>query len=161
MPQLNYFNDNSAAAEGDITPSFAALKHKSVGPTELMDKTLDEYLNQHPTECLVMHKAEQPGPSELMDRPLTAYITLTPEGEKLHGIKRDHDSVNHPSHYTQGGIECIEAIKASMTHEEFCGYLKGCAQKYLWRYKHKGNPVEDLKKASWYLDRLIKEEESK
>ena len=69
------------------------------------------------------------------------------------------DPVNHPSHYTQGGIECIEAIKASMTSEEFCGYLKGCALKYLWRYKHKGKPVEDLKKASWYQDRLIKEME--
>ena len=69
------------------------------------------------------------------------------------------DPVNHPSHYTQGGIECIEAIKASMTHEEFCGYLKGCTIKYLWRYKHKGKPVEDLKKASWYQDRLIREVE--
>lgn len=71
------------------------------------------------------------------------------------------DAVNHPSHYNAGGIECIEAIKASMTHEEFCGFLKGNVFKYLWRYKQKRKPVEDLKKAKWYQDRLIKEEESK
>ena len=66
------------------------------------------------------------------------------------------DTVNHPAHYTQGAVECIEAIKASMTASEFRGYLKGNAMKYLWRYQFKGG-VEDLKKASWYLNRLIKE----
>ena len=44
-----------------------------------------------------------------------------------------------------------------MTHEAFCGYLKGNVQKYLWRYEKKAAPVEDLKKASWYLTRLIEE----
>jgi len=66
------------------------------------------------------------------------------------------DTVNHPAHYTQGAVECIEAIKASMTASEFRGYLKGNAMKYIWRYQHKGG-VEDLKKARWYLDRLIGE----
>ena len=64
------------------------------------------------------------------------------------------DPVNNPSHYTQGGIECIDAIKASMSDEEYAGFLKGNALKYLWRYQHKGKPVEDLKKAEWYLGRL-------
>jgi hypothetical protein len=64
------------------------------------------------------------------------------------------DAIN-PSHY-QSEIECIDAIKASMTKEQFKGYLKGNVQKYLWRYEQK-NGVEDLKKAQWYLDRLIKE----
>lgn len=68
------------------------------------------------------------------------------------------DPVNAPSHYTTGGIECIEAIKASMSHEAFCGYLKGNAQKYMWRYEKKVNPAEDLAKANWYLDRLRKEQ---
>ena len=70
-----------------------------------------------------------------------------------------HDSVNRPAHYASGGIECIEAIKASMSREAFLGYLKGNVQKYLWRYEKKANPVEDLKKARWYLDRLIAEQE--
>lgn len=67
------------------------------------------------------------------------------------------DVVNSPEHYRQGGIEAIDAIQASMTREEFKGYLKGNAQKYLWRYRHKGKPVEDLRKAKWYLDRLLVE----
>lgn len=67
------------------------------------------------------------------------------------------DAVNHPSHYTGAGIECIEAIKASMTPDALAGYLKGNVQKYLWRYEKKVNPVKDLKKARWYLDYLINE----
>jgi len=70
-----------------------------------------------------------------------------------------NDAVNHPLHYTQGGIECIDAIKASMTMEEFRGCLKGNIIKYVWRYENKSNPAEDLKKARWYLDRLIQEVE--
>lgn len=67
------------------------------------------------------------------------------------------DPVNQPQHYASGEIECIDAIRASMTKEAFCGYLKGCAQKYFWRYEKKVNPVEDIKKARWYSERLIKE----
>ena len=65
------------------------------------------------------------------------------------------DQVNHPSHYTDGGIECIEAIEAQLTAEEYQGYLRGCCAKYLWRYKLKGNALQDLKKCQWYLDRLM------
>ena len=65
-----------------------------------------------------------------------------------------NDTVNHPSHYTQGDIECIDAIKASMPISEFIGYLKGNALKYLWRYEGKGG-VEDLRKCAWYLQKLI------
>jgi hypothetical protein len=64
------------------------------------------------------------------------------------------DPVN-PSHYKQGGIECIEAIKAA-TGDGFIGYVWGNVLKYLWRWPKKGG-VDDLKKARWYLDRLIKE----
>lgn len=64
------------------------------------------------------------------------------------------DMVNRPAHYRQGGVECIEAIEASMSREEFQGYLKGNLEKYIWRYRHK-NGIEDLRKARWYLDRLI------
>lgn len=64
------------------------------------------------------------------------------------------DNVNHPAHYTQGGIECIEAIKAALTEEEFIGYCKGNCLKYIWREKNKAG-VESLKKAEWYLKLLI------
>ena len=65
------------------------------------------------------------------------------------------DMVNSPAHYTQGGIEAITAIEASMPPEAYEGYLKGNIMKYMWRYEKKAKPVEDLKKARWYLDRLI------
>jgi hypothetical protein len=64
------------------------------------------------------------------------------------------DVVNKPKHYNQGSVECLEAIEASMTKEQFVGYLKGNIQKYLWRFEHK-NGIEDLKKAEFYLSRLI------
>jgi hypothetical protein len=67
------------------------------------------------------------------------------------------DNVNHPSHYTQGGIECIDALKAATAGLE--GIEAVCtanAIKYLWRWKHK-NGVEDIDKAIWYLERLRKE----
>ena len=72
----------------------------------------------------------------------------------------EQDNVNSPSHYTKGGIECIDAIEASMTREAFLGYLKGNVQKYVFRYESKSNPTEDLKKAQWYLNKLISKLES-
>ena len=65
-----------------------------------------------------------------------------------------NDNVNSPAHYRQGGIECIEAIKASMSEEGFRDYLKGNVMKYIWRYEHKGKAIEDIEKAIWYLNRL-------
>jgi hypothetical protein len=67
------------------------------------------------------------------------------------------DNVNHPSHYTQGAIECIDAIKEATKGlfgiEAVC---TGNIIKYVWRWKFK-NGIEDLDKASWYLDKLRKE----
>lgn len=54
-------------------------------------------------------------------------------------------------HYTQGGIECIDAIQAALTPEEFKGFLKGNAIKYLWRMNHKGAPAADVQKAAVYV----------
>lgn len=65
------------------------------------------------------------------------------------------DPVEKPKHYNSGGIEAITAIEASMAPEAYAGYLKGNVMKYLWRYEKKEKPIEDLKKAQWYLDRLI------
>jgi hypothetical protein len=70
------------------------------------------------------------------------------------------DTVNHPSHYIDGGgVECIEAIESALTSEEYRGYLKGNIQKYVWRERHKGG-TESLKKARWYLDRLVQLDEA-
>ena len=68
----------------------------------------------------------------------------------------DEDKLVHnPTHYNQHGIECIDAIQASMTVDEFKGMLKGNVLKYLWRYAYKDKPVQDLEKAGWYLARLV------
>lgn len=64
------------------------------------------------------------------------------------------DLVNHPPHYTQGGVECIDGIDAALGPEGFEAFCTGNAMKYLWRWRHKGG-VEDLRKARWYLDRAI------
>lgn len=69
-----------------------------------------------------------------------------------------HDAVNHPNHYCQGGIECIEAIQASMTPEGFQDYCKGNVMKYIWRWRDKAG-VEDLKKARVYLNWAIESAE--
>lgn len=74
------------------------------------------------------------------------------------------DKVNHPEHYTAGGVECIEAITAAVKDlEGEEAFLTGQVIKYMWRWKrkHKENPAEDLRKAEWYLHRLIEKTEAK
>ena len=66
------------------------------------------------------------------------------------------DNVNHPEHYTQGNIECIDAIKEALGVDGFTSYCKGNVMKYLWRAEKKGG-VESYKKAQWYLNRMIQE----
>jgi hypothetical protein len=65
------------------------------------------------------------------------------------------DSKINPDHYKIGGIETIDYIEAKLTKEQFRGYLVGNVIKYISRFEHK-NGLEDLKKAGWYLNRLIK-----
>jgi len=69
------------------------------------------------------------------------------------------DNVNNPPHYNQAGIECIDAIEAALG-DGFQYYLQGNIMKYLWRYRYK-NGVEDLRKAKWYLTKLIQEMEKR
>lgn len=71
-------------------------------------------------------------------------------GEKLDEEK----NVNHPAHYTTGEIECIDAIRAALTPEEFRGFLKGNVIKYTWRERLKGG-IESMKKARWYLNKFL------
>ena len=59
-----------------------------------------------------------------------------------------------PSHYQQGDVECIDAIRSALSKEEFHGYCQGNILKYVWRYKNKGG-AEDLEKAKVYMDWLL------
>ena len=70
--------------------------------------------------------------------------------------KPNGDAVNRPDHYTQGPIECIDAIEAAMSTDQFIGFLRGQVIKYAWRLGLKGEAVEDARKGTWYFTRLIK-----
>lgn len=89
----------------------------------------------------------------------TSYNTIYGAGptDSYYPPSAPKDMVNSPSHYTQGSIECIDAIEEVVKHldgmEAMC---TGNAIKYLWRWKHK-NGTEDLKKAVWYIQRMIDE----
>lgn len=65
------------------------------------------------------------------------------------------DTINHPAHYLVGGIETLDYIKAKLDFDEYKGYLKGCIIKYLSRANHKGHPLEDYRKAKFYMDKLV------
>ena len=88
---------------------------------------------------------------------MTSYYNIMKEIEsgsmKVIDKTRD-DMVNDPPHYNTGSIECIDAIQAALTPTEFRGYCKGNNLKYTWREHYKGED-EDLKKAAWYIDRLL------
>ena len=68
--------------------------------------------------------------------------------------KRKVEMVHHPDHYNVGNIECIDAIESALSPDQFAGFCRGNAIKYIWRCDSKGGN-EDLKKALWYLERLI------
>ncbi len=85
----------------------------------------------------------------------TAYNILFSDSKEPEFVKAG-DSVEHPTHYTQNGIECIEAIKASTTSDGFMDYCKGNVLKYIWRWRDKGG-AEDLLKARVYLNWMIEE----
>lgn len=112
--------------------------------------------------AIVMHErvGDIEGKFNFIDRYTNAKIrNLASRIEKLQeAIEKEsnmkNDNVNSPAHYRQGGVECIEAIKASMSQHGFRDYLKGNVMKYIWRYEHKGKAVEDIGKAIWYLNRL-------
>lgn len=70
-------------------------------------------------------------------------------------LKKDEEKVNHPQHYNQSGIECIDAMIAAFGQAEVISFCKLNAFKYLWRAEHKNNALEDLKKAQWYINKSI------
>ncbi len=81
-------------------------------------------------------------------------------GTEQANARMPKDNVNHPDHYKQGGVECIDAITAATVNKT--GIEAVCVAnviKYLWRYELK-NGEEDVKKAQWYLNRLAAELEN-
>ena len=76
-------------------------------------------------------------------------------------MEQEFDSVKKPEHYNYGTVECIDVIKNILGKKGFIDYCQGNAIKYIFRAKHKGNFIEDIKKADWYLNRIIQEMEEK
>ena len=101
----------------------------------------------------------------MIDRGFPIYVGYIPDDDEKPEIpdtpitkvtdENEFDPVDHPQHYASGSLECIDWIEAELTSEEFEGYLKGQVFKYVWRYRDKGKKSQDLKKARWYLDKLI------
>ena len=85
--------------------------------------------------------------SNLEFKPLAEWQDYKPEG----------DQVNHPSHYTQGSIECIDAIASTLGHGAFVDFLRAQVIKYMWRLGRKGEALEDAKKGAWYANRIVAE----
>ena len=100
---------------------------------------------------------DNPG-NEVSDVKFRQYDLITCKNDEVE-LEKENETVSHPAHYCQGGVECIDALEAATTGlrgiEAVC---TANAIKYLWRWKHK-NGVTDLHKAQWYIDRLIKQQE--
>jgi predicted transcriptional regulator len=99
---------------------------------------------------------DKPKPDKAVPKRLentVKFISEKPKPDKI-AVKHIADKICAPSHYTNGSIECIDAIKAMLSVDEYTGFLRGNILKYQWRYKHK-NGVEDLRKAQWYTNKLI------
>ena len=108
------------------------------------------------------HIQLDPNPMPLSDEELEEIAKrlnrLRNEAEELENPRQakphDEDMVNHPNHYANScSLECIDVIHALLGDEYTYAACLFNAFKYLWRYKHKGHPAEDLDKAAWYLDR--------
>ena len=126
---------------------------------------MDEYLNEYINFTIdIKEKTDNYNMSDynkrMDERELDAYYddyqkrtnprtAFAPEGSI------DPDMVNSPDHYTHNGIEAINVIEAKLTGEQYQGYLQGSTMKYLLRSNYKGKRDEDLKKAQWYLNTLV------
>jgi lipoate-protein ligase B len=84
-----------------------------------------------------------------------AYRTGKPKIRMMLSMQESQDMVNHPPHYTQGGMETIDYMEAKSTPEEFAGHLRLTAIKYLSRAGLKESTLMDLKKAQWYVNELV------
>ena len=71
-------------------------------------------------------------------------------------MKPNGDIVDHPKHYTQGDIECIQAIRAMLGDQGYLAYCRGQMLKYNWRAMYKGATETDLRKARWYTEEAVR-----
>jgi hypothetical protein len=111
----------------------------------IWDSSNDSYSQLFPSADMAEWALKNNGKS-IVFQPLDQWQDDKPNG----------DAVNRPDHYTQGPVECIDAIEAAMSTDQFIGFLRGQVIKYAWRLGLKGEAVEDARKGTWYFTRLIK-----
>ena len=121
---------------------FQCALHGKIGT-----KSCAGYAAENPEEVARLLNA-----TVIKDKPITAEVV------EKYGEDVKPDPVNRPAHYTSGGIECIDAMQAAFGVDAVKDFCLCNAFKYLWRHRENGG-VEDLKKARWYLNRLIREME--
>jgi len=129
--------------------------HDALG--KIVQYLMDEIRNMSPdSHPLSSAQRRVKSDQELMDdfdRDLVDMDRILEDEYRMQG--QPADMVNHPPHYTAGGIETIDYMEAKLTPEGFRGYCLGSVIKYVSRAGLKGDANEDLKKARWYLNRLI------
>ena len=116
-----------------------------------IEQLLNEWSNA-PVE-IVPPKTPQQHVKDILDNWQPPKTPETPETQRVIMVVQP-DPVNHPAHYTHGGIETIDFIQAKLTPEEFRGYLKGNILKYGSRIGHKDNDMQDAGKLAWYTNKL-------
>lgn len=145
--------------EGEFAKDYYEMVYKTeeLNPSVGRDKAIDGYVRW-------LYEYEEPNYTDkdegakTMDR--TLYLDsngqeIDMNEESVLCPNNELDNINHPSHYTTGGMEVIDILKAKLTPDEFKGYCKGNVLKYLFRAEYKGKEKEDYQKAKWYLERLI------
>lgn len=148
MTTWNYIIGSEKDFEG--APDWATMRTRTGGNTYFVESH-----SEGAKICGIIKKK----PFELFGKIDMSDILIVAQREPVTNVTpvATNDVVNHPSHYTQGGIECIDAITAATVGKT--GIEAVCVAnvvKYLWRYEEK-NGLEDVKKARWYLERLISE----
>lgn len=147
--------ENSPSRESAETET---TKKKLVEAEEEIKRLRNE-LKQTQEALNVENVAHKAAAEQVRELELDLLNALATNNKAVTDHNVDHDPVNHPSHYTAGKVECIEAIESATTGlDGGQAYATGAAIKYLWRWRRKGG-AEDLRKARWYIDRLIKEVE--
>lgn len=118
--------------------------------THRKDKSAGRWPKYCPT-CLPKY-SKVPKKKEETVQTIAEKIVKAIEEPEVKAVPKNEDVINHPSHYTRGNIEVIDFIE-----DQQLPYHLGNVIKYIARAGHKGDKLEDLKKARWYLDRYIKE----
>ena len=129
---MNLMNDN-----------MTLIKRKKLMRNKKLNDVMPEEWNS------LKYNQDMPDPLESLEE--TSYEDEAPKSS----YQLREEEINNPQHYNKGGIECIDAIQAMLTAEEFLGYLRGNSLKYRWRFRYKNNPINDLSKASWYEKKLF------